>query len=151
MRVHCAVQRPSTKSALSVTKEAASEDWKTAAPAISCNSPQRPTGIFSTKALYLAGSSSNCRFNSVAKGPGHPLSQRNHLVIDDRWHRKADCRSALLEGNGASGAQCADAGDLPVRGDIEANPLRTDRVKAAQEPARHIRVGVVQDVERIAR
>src|SRR5262245_31351619 len=67
---YCAVHPPSTNNALPVTYAEASEARKTAAPAISCKSPQRPIGILETKSRYFAGSLSNCLFISVAKGPG---------------------------------------------------------------------------------
>src|SRR5881409_3215241 len=65
-----AVQPPSMKRALPVTNADASEARKTAAPAISRNSPHRPMGILSTNAWYFAGSLRSCLFISVANGPG---------------------------------------------------------------------------------
>src|SRR5882672_12494033 len=67
---YCAVHPPSTNNAPPVMNAEASDARKIAAPAISCNSPQRPIGILETKSRYLAGSLSNCLFMSVAKGPG---------------------------------------------------------------------------------
>src|SRR4029079_10758641 len=69
-RVYCAVQPPSTKSRLPVTKDEASEARKTTAPAISVSSPHRPIGIFATNAAYFSGSFISGRFISVPNGPG---------------------------------------------------------------------------------
>src|SRR5690606_39085292 len=67
---YLAVHPPSTKSALPVMNDDASEARKTTVPASSCGSPQRPIGICATNSLYLTGSSSRVRLSSVPNGPG---------------------------------------------------------------------------------
>ena len=89
---YCAVQPPSTNRAEPVTKDAASEARKSAAPVISCSSPQRPMGIFSTKALYFTGSFRSWRFISVAKGPG----QIALTVTPEVAHSRASTRVRLM-------------------------------------------------------
>src|SRR6476646_9527969 len=65
-----AVHPPSATRQLPVVYDEASDARYTAAPAISCTSPQRPIGICATNCLYFSGSFISGRFISVPNTPG---------------------------------------------------------------------------------
>src|SRR5262249_42757414 len=76
--------------------------------------------------------------------------QRDHFVIDDRRHVEADGVTRLRERKLAIRAQRANPGDSATARNGERRLLRTNRVEAAEEAARHVRICIVEDVQRVA-